>query len=228
MAECRYSTKKPMNEPENDIKLVVFDVDGTLADYNSWPMLHELFGFSVEEDKRLYAEWKTGALTYKEWMDVIEVFYKTHPRSRLEIETLFSNIQLNDGVAEVVPLLSKKYRLAIISSGVGDYVEGIAKRLAITDVHAYCSLVYDDNGDFKTFQYHTDLTEKEAKVVAIKELCLKYNLTPNQIAFVGDSFNDSEAFAFTGRGIQYTDREPRLRPLSWKHIEHMTELLDIL
>ena len=213
--------------PTRDVKLIAFDVDGTLADYNSWPTLHKFFNFSLEEDLRLYALWKKDEWLYKDWMDIIEVEYQKTPRTKDEIHTLFDSIELNPGVAEVVPELAKNYRLAIISSGVHDYVQGIAERLNVADTYAYCRLLYNQRGEFEKFEYHTELTEKEAKVHTAKELQKKYGLKPHEIAFVGDSFNDAEIFKYTGRGVQYTDREPRLRPLSWKQITHMNELLDI-
>ena len=52
-----------------DIRLVVFDVDGTLTQHSSvWWRLHELFG-TTKEGRIYFDQYFAGEINYDQWAD---------------------------------------------------------------------------------------------------------------------------------------------------------------
>ncbi|MFW9982583.1 MAG: phosphoserine phosphatase, partial [Candidatus Thorarchaeota archaeon] len=61
------------------IKLVVFDVDGTLTKHSSiWWRIHELFE-TTKEGKQYYDQYFAGEITYDEWAELDAALWKDKP-----------------------------------------------------------------------------------------------------------------------------------------------------
>ena len=68
------------------IKLVVFDVDGTLTEHSSiWWRIHELFG-TTEKGKLYYDQFFAGDITYDQWADLDAGLWKGKPVSKVLVD----------------------------------------------------------------------------------------------------------------------------------------------
>ncbi|MBY0539264.1 HAD family phosphatase [Patescibacteria group bacterium] len=211
------------------IKAVAFDVDGTLIDSYVWEELHVLFGLSREDNVRLHRLYVDGALSFRAVTDMMADLYlkKTPGITKEQADSVFKNFRLLPGAKEVADVLLKKYPLAVISSGLTDYVRSVAEALGIQHAYSYTSFVYTD-GVFSGIAYNEDSDELQAKVRALKDFGDKVGAKPEEILFVGDSINDIEGFRYTGRGVLVGNGTEELRGAAWKQVSVLPELLHII
>lgn len=208
--------------------MVAFDVDGTLIDGVLWSRLHQVFGISKEQDLEWLHLWEEGKLSYTEWSDLTDSVYRTSGKTKKDAEGVFSSFVFDIDAEKVVAELRSRYTLVIISSGAIEYISLVAKALAIEDFYAHACFKWLPDGRFDKTEFLSASTQKEAKVDALKDLCKRFNVQPNEIAFVGDSSNDLEAFKYTGRGILVRGGDESLRQNAWKQIPKLGDLLTIL
>lgn len=212
-----------------DIKAVAFDVDGTLIDSFIWEELHVLFGLSREENARMHGAYVEGKLSFREVTDLMAGMYleKKPQITQQEADTVFNNFRFLSGAKETVEALSKKYPLAVISSGLSGYVRPVAEALGIEHAYSYTSFMYSD-GAYAGIAYNEEVDELQAKVNALADFGAKVGAKPEEIVFVGDSINDIAGFRYTGRGVLVGKGTEELKSAAWKHVAHLNEVLDIL
>jgi HAD superfamily phosphoserine phosphatase-like hydrolase len=215
---------------DDTIKAVAFDVDGTILEFTIWPKLHALFNFSMEEDKRLHTLYHEGKLSYRDWMEEVYGGYlrKGPTRYKAEIEPLMRDFRLVPGAETVMAELQTRYPLALVSSGLMDYVRPVGDHLKIPDVYTFTHLIYGSDDAYTGLGYDREGDEILMKVSALAEWGAKIGVKPSEIAFVGDSVNDMGAFRYTGRGILKGESTEAMRNVAWRQIRALSELLDIL
>lgn len=209
-----------------DIKLVAFDVDGTLTEGNIWPRLHKAARLDPTETSRWIAEYYEKKLTFPQWADKIIEAYRKNNTTRADFENELTRFVLVDGVLDVINSLRKTYILCLVSSGVVEYVRGVAKALDISLFHANYTFLYGPNDLFDSIIY--EAPENIAKVKFLEKICRERNIKPQEIVFVGDSVNDKDAFLFTGHGILVGQGTEELAKASWKQVHMLKEILPIL
>lgn len=212
------------------IKAVAFDVDGTLIDSHVWEELHVFFGLSREDNMRLHSMYVDGTLTFREVTDMMADLYlkKSPSPTKEQVDAVFKNFRYLSGAAETVEALSQKYPLAVISSGLSDYVRPVAEALGIQHVYSYTSFVYGANGTYTGIAYNEEGDELHAKVNALADFGAKVGAKPEEIVFIGDSVNDIEGFRYTGRGVLVGKGTEDLKAAAWKQVSALSELLGIL
>ncbi len=222
------STKVHYGLMQRDIKAIAFDIDGTLVRENFWGALNGLCGLSKAEDESLFRQYEEGVLEYRVWMGHISAAYRKNPKSKEEMMPVLLEYRFAPDTKATVKRLQRQYELALISSNIDTYVEDVGDRLSIPFRYAFSTLEYDHSGTFMEIGFRDPGSELEAKVAALKDLCSRLLLEPSQIAFVGDSRNDLEAFRYTGRGILLREGNEDLRKAAWKRISTLSELAGIL
>lgn len=217
-----------MDEPVSAIKLIAFDVEGTLMQNDIWTRLHPYFGVSLEQDAAWYAEYKQGKLNFRQWLEVAAVEWRKVGRTKEGVESMIAKISYMDGAEHVVHELQKRYRTALISSGADNFVTRIAHDLSISDEYHFLTFEYDNEARFTHFGFTGDGTEVEVKVAALAELSEKYGIAPDEMVYVGDSINDIGAFEYTRHGVLIGPGTDALRNVAWKQISNLSELLTFL
>ncbi len=180
------------------IRLVVFDVDGTLTSHSSiWWRLHEHFGTEVE-GRRFYDQYFAGEITYNQWADLDASLWKG--QSVEEVMSVVKATKLVPGATEtVVRLKEAGIKVAILSGGLDVLAEDVARRIGV-DYVLTNRLLYSDGK--LTGEVETRVGWGE-KVQEIQSICSHFNVSLKDTAFVGDGRNDLSVFDAVGLSIAF-------------------------
>ncbi len=180
------------------VKLVVFDVDGTLTCHSSiWWRLHE--HFNTEKDgKTFYDQYFSGQISYNEWADLDAGLWKGQTLD--DVMNLVEMTELVPGAAETVASLREHgIHVAILSGGLDVLAENIAKRLGIE--YVLTNRLIHRNGVL-TGEVEVRVGWGQ-KVQELKQICSHFMVPLSETAFVGDGRNDIGAFGVVGLSIAF-------------------------
>ena len=209
-----------------NIKLICFDLDHTLITHGSWKEMGLALGISYEEDERLYKEYASGMLTYKEWNNKVLEYYMNHPHAnRTDITRILSEYAYTDGVKEVISYLKNKgYQLALVSGSIDILVEMVAQDLGIEHFKANNTFVFDEND--RLLQIESGEDEVMAKAEYLKDICHSLGIDIHECACIADGANDEEMFRITGHGVTFKGSPITLS--AWKIITTLNDIKNIL
>jgi phosphoserine phosphatase len=191
------------NLPQNNKKLIVFDIEGIIIPKNRY-LIFEIsrkFGF-IGFIKIIFLGllYETGLLNLESAMKKIFIMFKG--LSEKEADRLYKQIPLVPGVEEVFVTLKKKgYVTALISSGLPLFaVKDLAHRLGAN--YAYGLETETINGDF-TGIIGGDVLKSGGKAIVLKKILKKENLTKEDVVVVADDRNNLSMFPLCGLKIGY-------------------------
>lgn len=208
------------------MKLICFDLDGTLTKENSWHALNTTLGMTAERDEELLSSYGAGKITYEQWQDAIVASYVRTNTSHEDLVTeAFKNPELLPGARRIIDELKERGSVVVLISGSFDYyVHRVANTLGIDDYRACSALIYDDKGYVTTVAHSGD--EHEAKLTYLKELAEKYGVPLTECICVGDGPNDLDMFNATGKGITFTGSP--IENDAWRVVDSLEGVLDIV
>lgn len=211
------------------VKAVFFDCDGVLIFGGPWVKLHTRMGISQKQDLEWFTQYYSGEISYEEWVNNIQGRYKKNNLDKRIFQEVMDlkNYTFNKEANKLIQYLKKKnIEIAIVSSGIEDYVKNVAKYFGIKHWKSNAKFVFNIDGKFERFEYGVD--DDLQKVLDIEKLCSKLDISPNEAIFIGDSDNDLKAFERTGRGILYKNDLPELQDKAWKKVNNLEEVIDII
>ena len=191
----------------NMIKLAAFDMDGVLFEhFNFWYELHKRFG-TYKKGKELTEKYKKNNYA-KLAEEVVNKLWKRKPAK--PYFDLVKEAKFLPGVKETFNELRKrKIKTAIITSGPRELALRAQKELGIDFIFTN-ELVIKDNVVTGEFKWPV-ADGKNEKVKALKELCNKLNINLNEVAYVGDNYNDIGAFKIVGLAIAFNSEEEEVK-----------------
>lgn len=212
-------------ETTQDIKAIIFDIDGTLTSESSWNSITPALGASLEMHLDLYGRFKKGEISDHEVVETMtKEFKKSGKANKENILNVFENVPIRDGVEEIVPYLKEKYHVMMITGAMDAYAEIISRKTGIEDYAWNTKIHWDEDGYLDRFEYYSG--QEELKLKQLKEYCEEKGIAVEQCAAVGDSWNDVHLFDATGNGIfiesKYEDRD--LEKHAWQTIHELPEL----
>lgn len=210
---------------KENIKLICFDLDDTLITANSWKNLGLALGVSIEEDRKLYKEYKAGLFSYDEWNNKLLERYMEHEDANREGMTkILSKYTYKEGAREAVNYLKEKgYELVLLSGSVDIIVDIVAKDLGIKYAKANNTFVFDENN--RLVGVHSNGDDVLAKAEHLESFCEMLGVDIKECACVADGDNDIEMFRRTGRGITF--RGLKIESEAWKVIDTLHDLKNI-
>ncbi len=211
-----------------NIKLVCFDIDGTLVDGISWLILTKELGCSPQEHLDIFRRCQKGKITFIEGERLLTKMYQNSGNAnKTFIKNLFDNVDIRNQARDLISYLRKKgQRIYLISGAIDIYVESIAKKLNVDGFYANSTLEFNNKGILQKINYRDN--QGEIKIEQLTDLIQKLGININQVAFVGDSENDIEVFKAIKYGIAVHSINEELKKLSWQVVDSLSEIKDIL
>lgn len=185
-----------------DVKLVVFDVDGTLTQHNSiWWRLHELFD-TTKEGRVYFDQYFAGEIDYQQWSDLDAALWIGKPISA--VLDAVNNTKLVPGAKEVIDSLhDNDIDAAILSGGLDIMAESIAKRVGI-DFVLTNRLLHKNGKLLGSVENIVGWADKDQHIYSILE---HFNVSAQETSFVGDGRNDLSVFKIVGLSIAFNPKE---------------------
>lgn len=211
------------------MKAVMFDFDGTLSrDNNAWMEVWKYIG-KLDKDKELYQRFDNGELTYQGWCDEVCKVFKENGVTEEKLPLISKQIKLIDGAKETFSILKKAgYSLNIVSGGIKQLIVGaLGENVKYFDHISANRFVFDENGILQNF----DLTRfnYQGKADFVTKYCQKYDISPNNVWFVGDSYNDELVYTSGCHTICINPQYKVTKGEVWNEvIEKATSLKQIL
>lgn len=208
------------------MKLVAFDVDGTLTKGFGWKSFHDTGGVTPEEHKAWRKEYLTGKIDYNQWIARIEKRYREKGMTFKKFSKAVKAVEFYEGAKECITAIQNQCFTCLASSSPNIYVEEVARQLGVKRYHAAITFVFDATGLFTKIQFDTN--DRQEKVTYLKNLCKELGIRPEEIVYVGDSENDLAAFEFTGRGVLIGEGDMRLQTACWKQVSKLKDVPQLL
>lgn len=185
-----------------NVRLVVFDVDGTLTRHSSiWWRLHELFG-TTKEGRLYFDQYFAGEINYEQWADLDAALWSGESVSK--VKEIVSATELVPGVRETIATLNNHgIKTAILSGGLDIMADDIAKRAGIEYVLTN-KLGYKDGILTGTVENIIGWAEKADHIQTILD---HFNVTLEETAFVGDGRNDISVLSVVGFPIAFNPED---------------------
>ena len=212
----------------NKIKLICFDVDGTLVSGVSWLTLTEGMNCSIQNHLDIFTAARTGKISFSEAeRQLVYMYRESGHATKGEIVKILSKVKLRPGVKQLILYLKKKnYPIYLISGSIDIFVKKVAEKMKVNNFYANSSLKFDNNKILSKIHYQHD--QGKTKLKQLKKLIHKMNIAINEVAFIGDSWNDIEVFVATKHGIAVGSSDENLKKVAWKIVDSLKDIEKIL
>ncbi len=114
---------------EGEIKLAIFDMDGTLnLERSPWQLIYEKAGLWDKEGVDIQKKWMNGEISYRDFCFSDVGIWKKHGVSYFQVKEILDSIEVNPSLKEVFDFLrSRKVKICIISAGFFSNAEQVAR-----------------------------------------------------------------------------------------------------
>ena len=234
MSGCvaRLNRASEMKERSVPVRLVCFDVDGTLIDHPEgktvWQLLNDAILGDSSVSARRFDAFKAGRITYSDWVALDLLDWKSLGVARSDlVEIIESQLYLNEGVKETFDELDRRSVPVAIVSGTIDLTLRIHCGDLTYDREFSNRIHFDDAG--RITGWEATPYDVGGKAAAIDLLAGEYGLSRASCAFVGDGWNDIPAMAAAGRSVAFRPKLNEVREAADAVIEDgpLTELFEL-
>ncbi len=213
-------------------KLIIFDFDGTLNKpsklSNSWARIWDKIGCK-EEDERLYNLYKNKQITYEEWAKLVIGVYRREGVSKELINTIAKETPLINNLDKLLnELQNRNIKVYIFSGGIKNVIEASLGDLKNYIEHIEAdNLIFDKNNIVEDIEF-TKLTVED-KSFYVNELLKEYNLSPDEVLFIGNGSNDEDVYKTKVKTICFNPDDAHYEnKLFWNEILISEDSLDLL
>ena len=215
----------------NNIKAVIFDVDGTLTKRLSWLFLTEKLGASTDKHAEMLNGLRSGKYSLSQaTKQLVNLWKDTGNANKSSFRKTFDSVPLRSESIDIINYLKNRgYLLCLITGSMDLYAKIIADKLGVQKYFWNTDLIWDNENELSSFNYEPDQDTK--KLAQLDEFINSIKISTEECAVVGDSKNDVKLFQETKHGV-YLDsgieNAPELEKIAWKKIKNLKELTAIL
>ena len=181
------------------IKLMVSDMDSTLISIETIDEVAREVGLS-QEISLITEKAMQGHLDFSEsFKKRLSILKGVRTES---FNAVYENkLKLNSGASELVNFFkSTNVKTALVSGGINYFAEKVKDQLGID---TYRANDVEINNETLTGKVFGNIVDAKAKAKYIEELCVLYELKPNQVIAIGDGANDLEMMKLAGLSVAY-------------------------
>ena len=205
------------------IKLVCFDIDGVIfKDINFWLELHEKFG-TLEKGKELTRKYLHT--DYDKLVEEVVVKLWKGKDAKLYFE-LVNSLEYLPGIKKVFShIKQKRYQTALISASSIEVARRIDRDFGVD--HIFANELVIKNGKVSGEFIWPIGAGNEKKAEIMKHLCQDLGIDLIDVAYIGDSETDIEAFKIVGTSIAFNSKSEKLKKVA-KYIIDENDLSKII
>ena len=181
------------------IKLMVSDMDSTLISIETIDEVAREVGLS-QEISLITEKAMQGHLDFSEsFKKRLSILKGVRTES---FNAVYENkLKLNSGASELVNFFkSTNVKTALVSGGINYFAEKVKDQLGID---TYRANDVEINNETLTGKVYGNIVDAKAKAKYIEELCVLYELKPNQVIAIGDGANDLEMMKLAGLSVAF-------------------------
>ena len=211
----------------SQIKLVVFDMDGTIIEpRSSWAMIHDYFGTDNTEMLQMYIDHKISDKEFvkadiKLWNSKSDV-----PVNEEYINSILDKAKPRKGAEELITCLHKNnIKTVILSGGIQYLADKWAKEWDMAG--AFANDLIDDADGNLTANINASGHNKGP---LMEKIIKDFDLTGNEVAAVGDTMVDLPMFEIAGLSIAVNTDDERVIGKSKYYLKEgsMKQLSDVI
>jgi HAD superfamily phosphoserine phosphatase-like hydrolase len=211
-------------------KIICFDVNGTLIEEKSWEVLtcgRKDIEKKIEEN--FDAFYRKEIAIDEAWSILVGILKDAGISSRDYMYKCWEGkVNFKEGAEEIISYLKEKgYKIYLISCSIDAYLNHIAREMGLDGVYAGSHLMFDDSSELVLIESEC-MEGSNFKKKSLERLVEEEEASVQDIVFVGDGDNDIEAFKMTGHGIAMGSKSRELLKNSWKQIDNLLQIKEIL
>ncbi len=205
---------------EHLMKVVVFDLDGTLIAESSWELLHEYFQADAKKVNQNRQEYFSGKIDYETWMEK-DILLWDSPTLE-DVQKGLSKFTLEPFAEEVVDhLRSDGVISCIVSSGIDILAEMVGKRLEIERNLIFANELTILNGNLRGICK----VEPNNKDEICNQLSHALSVPLSEFAGVGDAAPDISLFRAVALKLTYNPKDELIAQAADYVLKDLRELL---
>jgi phosphoserine phosphatase len=187
------------------LKLVVFDVDGTLVKvYSSWQHLHEALG-TWDRGRRYAEQFFKGAISYEEWARLDASLWRGYPLDK--VQRIVGLIPYTEGAREAIDALRNAgFKVVLLSAGLSLITDRIERDIGV-DYSLANELIV--NKGLLTGGVKVNVPFN-GKVEVLHSLLGRFGVSMEECAAVGDDETLIPLFKIVGLGIAFNPRSAKV------------------
>lgn len=187
------------------LKLVIFDMDGVLADIlSSWKYIHDYFNTSNEKSVKAYI---TGNIDDAEFIKRDALLWNENgkPIKKEKLDYLLSKVSIMNGAEKCIKTLNNNnIKTAIVSAGIDILAERLVNELGMD--YALSNGIKTDQDGYLIGQGVVGVRLMH-KGEAVLNISKKLEIPLKRIASVGNSCFDIPMFEVSGLGIAFNPED---------------------
>lgn len=188
-------------------KLIVFDLNKTLIEENSWLDLNLAMGITQEEDDELVRLAAAGKIDDAEGQRRLLAIYKERGEpTRQNIMNVIGKYRYKTGAEDTIRELGRRgFELALISGSMDILVEKVASELGIPYYAANNRFIFDEHDILQAIE--TEDNDDEYKLHQLRMLTERLGISVLNCMAIGDGANDVRLFEETKWGVTFEDSD---------------------
>lgn len=188
----------------HNAKIVVFDFDGTLVSPNfsktTWERIWVELGYQISDCDYYHRKFSNKQISHEQWCRITEGKFKEKGLTKEQLHKIAAEIEVVTGCRETLELLKQRdILLYIVSGSIREIIKDV-----LGDMISFFEDISANKFYFKGNQFDrivgTDF-DFEGKCEYIKHIIDETKVSPTEVLFVGNSFNDAYVYKSGARTL---------------------------